>query len=72
MAKRYEISGEARTVVADLFTETHDRKRPQLSDRLVLDGVLWVLCTGAAWRNIADCFGPWSTVYQRFRGWRNQ
>ena len=38
----------------------------------MLDGVLWVLCPGAAWRDMLDRFGPWSTVYQRFWGWRNQ
>ena len=35
MAKRYEISDEAWTVVADLFTESHGRRRPCLSDRLI-------------------------------------
>ena len=40
MAKRYELSDEAWTMVADLFTETHGRGRPGLSDRLMLDGVL--------------------------------
>ena len=72
MAKRYELSDEAWAVVADLFTETHGRERPRLSDRLMLDGVLWTLCSGAAWRVMPERFGPWSTVYQRFRGWRNQ
>lgn len=38
----------------------------------MLDGVLWVLCSGAAWRDMPERLGPWSTVYQRFRGWRNQ
>ena len=49
MAKRYELSDEAWTVVADLFTETHGRGRPRRSDCLMLNGVLWVLCSGAAW-----------------------
>ena len=62
MAKRYELSDEAWTVVADLFTETHGRGRPRLSDRLMLDGVLWVLCSGAAWRDMPERLGPWSTV----------
>ncbi|KWV69593.1 hypothetical protein PFLmoz3_06271 [Pseudomonas fluorescens] len=34
MAKRYELSDEAWTVVADLFTETHGRVRPCLSNCL--------------------------------------
>lgn len=72
MAKRYELSDEAWRVVSDLFIETHGRGRPRLSDRLMLDGVLWVLCLGAAWRNMPERFGRWSTVHQRFRGWRNQ
>ena len=72
MAKRYELSDEAWDVVSDLFIETHGRGRPRLSDRLILDAVLRVLCSGAAWRDMPDRFGPWSTVYQRLRGWRNQ
>ncbi len=38
----------------------------------MLNGVLWVLCSGAAWRDMLERFGPWSTVYQRFRDWRNR
>ncbi|WNN41314.1 IS5 family transposase [Pseudomonas alloputida] len=72
MAKRYELSDEAWDVVSDLFIETHGRGRPRLNDRLMLDGVLWVLCSGAAGRDMPERFGPWSTVYQQFRGWRNQ
>jgi transposase len=49
MARRYELTDEAWNVVSDLFIETHGRGRPRLSDRLMLDGVLWVLCSGAAW-----------------------
>ncbi len=71
MAKRYEISGEAWDMVSDLFTETCRRGRPRACDRLMLDGVLWVLCSGAAWRDMPERFGPRSIVYQRFRGWRN-
>lgn len=58
-------------MVADLFVEKRNRGRPRLSDRLMLDGVLWVLCSGAAWRDMPERFGPWSTVYQRFRTWRD-
>lgn len=72
MAKCYVLSDEAWTGVADLFTETHGRGQPRLSDRLMLDGVLWVLCSGAAWRDMPERFGPWSTVYQRsIKGFHN-
>nr|WP_273910595.1 IS5 family transposase [Pseudomonas fontis] len=72
MAKRYEISDEVWDVLADLFTPTHTRGRPRSSDRLMLDGVLWLLRPGAAWRDMPECFGPWRTVYHRFRVWRNR
>ncbi len=48
MAKRYELSDEACGIVFDLFMETYGRGRQRLSDRLMLDDVLWVLCSGAA------------------------
>lgn len=71
MAKRNEFSDETWAVVADLFTAAHARDRPRSSDRLMLDGVLWVLCSGAAWRDMPERFGSWATVYHRFRIWRN-
>ncbi|CRM38996.1 Transposase [Pseudomonas sp. 37 R 15] len=72
MAKRYEIPNAAWELVADIFTEYRRTGRPRTDDRLMLNGVLWVLCSGAAWRDMPERFGPWSTVYQRFRDWRNQ
>ena len=72
MAKHYELSDEEWDVVDDLFTSTHTRGRPRSSYRLMLDGVLWLLRSGAPWRDMPECFGPWRTVYHRFRLWRNQ
>lgn len=72
MAKRYEIPDAAWELVADIFTKHRRTGRPRTDDRLMLNGVLWVLCSGAAWRDMPERFGPWSTVYQRFRDWRNQ
>ncbi|GFM79937.1 hypothetical protein PSCICN_06290 [Pseudomonas cichorii] len=28
-------------------------------------------CKIYAWRDLQERFGPWSTVYQRFCGWRD-
>jgi len=36
----------------------------------VLAGILWVLRTGAGWRALSREFGPWHTVYSRYRRWR--
>lgn len=45
--------------------------RPRSNDQLMLNGIFWILCSGTAWRDLLERFGPWSTVYQRFRYWRN-
>lgn len=37
----------------------------------MLDGIFWILCSGAAWRDLPERFGPWSTIYQQFRDWRD-
>jgi transposase len=37
--------------------------------RTVLAGVLWVLRNHASWRSLPTIFGPWPTVYSRYRAW---
>jgi transposase len=36
----------------------------------MLEGILWVLRTGAPWRDLPERFGPWQTVYDYFSAWR--
>ncbi len=38
-------------------------------DRLVINGILWKLATGAPWRDLPERYGPWHSVYTRFRRW---
>jgi transposase len=37
--------------------------------RTTLNGILWVLRTGAPWRDLPERYGPWQTCYARFRRW---
>lgn len=71
MAKRYELPDEGWELIADIFSNKQKIGRPRRDDRLMLNGIFWVLCSGAAWRDMPERFGPWSTVYQRFRDWRD-
>lgn len=43
---------------------------PRVSDRRVLNGIFWVLRSGAPWRDLPDAFGPYTTCYNRFVRWR--
>ena len=38
--------------------------------RLTLDGILWVLRTGAPWRDLPERYGKWQSVYDRFNRYR--
>jgi len=72
MVKRYELPDAAWRLVMDLVSPTLKKAgRPRNDDRLMLNGIFWVLCSGAAWRDMPERFGAWSTVYQRFRDWRD-
>jgi transposase len=43
--------------------------RPFRSHRQILNGILWIHRSGAPWRDLPDHYGPWTTVYGRFRRW---
>jgi len=47
--------------------------RPRSEHRTVLAGMLWVLGSGSSWRDLPeDEFGPWQTIYGRYRKWREE
>jgi len=35
----------------------------------VLNGIFWVLRSAAPWRDLPDCYGPYTTCYNRFNRW---
>jgi transposase len=44
--------------------------RPAKDHRTIINGILWVLRTGAPWRDLPERYGPWPTVASRFYRWR--
>jgi transposase len=44
--------------------------RPAVAHRRILNGMLWILRTGAPWRDLPERYGPWRTVASRFYRWR--
>jgi transposase len=43
---------------------------PRVDDRRVLNGIFWVLRSGAPWRDLPERYGPPTTIYNRFNRWR--
>src|SRR5437870_649719 len=40
--------------------------------RRVLNGILWVLRTGAPWRDLPERYGKWKTCHDRLLRWRRK
>ena len=68
MRRRHELSEAAWARLAPLLPPRKAGK-PRKDDRLVVSGVLWKLATGAPWRDLPERYGPWQSVYTRFRRW---
>ncbi len=45
------------------------RGRPWKDTREVLDGILWILKTGARWQDLPDRYPPYQTCHRRFQQW---
>jgi len=45
------------------------RGRPRRDDRQILEGILWVLRTGARWKDLPKELPPYQTCHDRFTEW---
>jgi transposase len=66
---RYALTDESWARVRQVLPRPARTGRPPRDAREILEGVLWVLATGAPWRDLPARFGPWQTIYGRFRTW---
>lgn len=71
MSGRYEISAQRWAMIEAIVSPPQHMGRPRRDDRQMLNGIFWILCSGAKWRDLPERYGPWKTVYQRFRQWRD-
>ena len=35
----------------------------------MMEAMIYIMRTGCPWRDLPSCFGPWESVYTRFRRW---
>ena len=66
---RYELTDDEWAAIKPMLPNK-SRGVPRVNDRRVLNGIFWVLRSGAPWRDLPDNFGPYTTCYNRFVRWR--
>ena len=67
MAKRYELSLQQWERLKDILPgKAGDRGRTAVDNRRFVNGVLWVLRSGARWCDLPERYGNWKSVHKRF------
>ena len=73
MARREELTDEQWVLIEPLIPELprrdDGRGRPWRDTREVMNGVLWILRSGARWQDLPDRFPPYQTCHRRFQQW---
>ena len=71
MVRRYEVTDEQWKIIEPhLGNKAKRTGRPRADNRKLFNGVLWILRTGAPWRDLPEYYGPWQTVHKRFAQWQ--
>lgn len=68
--RRHELTDEQWELVEKELPSDARTGRPRSDMRRVMNGVFWILRTGAPWRDLPGRYGPWQTVYHWFNQWR--
>jgi transposase len=67
---RYELTDAQYKIIEPLLSgKAGDLGRTGEDNRLFVNGVVWILRSGAPWRDLPERYGKWDTVYQRFKRW---
>jgi len=68
-----QLTDEQWSVVQPLIPKPNVRKdrkgRPRVDARSVLDGMLWILWTGAPWKALPSEYPPYQTCHRRMQEW---
>jgi hypothetical protein len=64
-ASNYELSDDEWGTIRPMLPDKA-RGVPRVDDRRVLNRILWLLRSGAPWRDLPTFFGPFTTCYSSF------
>jgi transposase len=71
MIKRHEIADEQWDRIKDLVPPERSggKGRPAKDNRMMINAIVWIVKTGAPWRDLPERFGSWNSVYSRYSRW---
>ena len=68
-----ELTDEQWDIIKPLIPEPSKRPdgrgRPRRDNREILNGILWIMRTGAQWKDMPDRYPPYQTCHRRFQEW---
>lgn len=67
---RLVLSDAAWKLIAPhIIGDARSRGTSGRDNRMFVEAVLWIVRTGAPWRDLPDVFGEWNSVFRRFSRW---
>ena len=70
MVGRYELTDAQWDRIKDMLPgKVGDAGRTAADNRLFVNGVLWVLRSGAPWHDLPERYGKWKSLHTRFSRW---
>ena len=72
--ERYELRDDEWDRIKKYFEKEGPRGkgRPPSDARTVLNGIIWIAKSGAAWRDMPEQYGKFTTVYGWFARWEEE
>ena len=63
---RHRLTDDEWECIKDVFPPAAKTGRPPNDRREMVDAMLWMLRSGAAWRDLPSEFGPWQSVWHLY------
>ena len=65
---RFDLTDHEWSIIEPLLPK-RGRGPQRRDDRVILNGIFYILRTGAPWRDLPERYGPPTTVYNRYVRW---
>ena len=69
---RYCLTKMQEEIIKPLLLAPKSTGRPSLNPVTIFNAILWILSSGAPWRDLPPHFGNWNSIYHKFRQWSTQ